>query len=169
MEFYENKRTWYLDELIPDYETFKEQIVNMIKLPQGSSIDEWYNQYFWQNFYNKYCKSNVAYINPNHFYQDLMTMYNDVVLRNSTRLQKLYKLYNLSPDDISLLSETVNNFATQMNREIQPNEIINRVRDQAHARVNGGSLERLFAFITNIPTLDLLGELEVFKRLFIII
>lgn len=169
MEFYENKRTWYLDELIPDYATFKEKISGMIMLPNGATLDDWYNQYFWQNFYNKYCKSNVAYINPNHFYQDLMTLYNDVVMRNSSKIQKLYELYNLSNEDIALLNETVNNFATQMNRAIQPNEIIDRVRDQAHARVSGGNLERLFAFITNVPTLDLQGELEAFKRLFIII
>lgn len=167
MYYFRNKNTWYLDDIIPDYDTWKTQISDMCIAPENQSIMSWYDHLFWQNFYNKFCKSNVSYINQNHFLQDLMTMYNDTVYRNQYKIQTLFDLYNLSIDDITLLNDSVANFATQMNREIQPNEIINRVRDQTHGRVSGGKLERLYTFITNIPTLDIQGELEPYKQLFL--
>lgn len=101
------KITFYFKDIFPDLNAFKAAMLNYSELSTTEAIHATLFRYL----YNHYCNSNIAYITEDAFKRHFFEYYDDTFKQYKKRLELIGLMYDVTADDIQLLSQTINAIA----------------------------------------------------------
>lgn len=150
--------TFYFQDVIPDYDTWKAIMTEygVIDYDTASAevtaFDEWAYNVLKRRFYNV----NIRYTEPEAFYAALSLVYENRYKMYIQQKSIIDKLYNLTDDELSLISQAINNAANNPNDEpTDPKQPLQFVSAQTFQYVQDNKLKAYLTAVNNLPSLKM--------------
>lgn len=99
--------TFYFKDIFSDFNSFKDYINEYTDINK----DDILNVYIYKYMYSKYCNSNINYDTIDSFKRHFGITYEDTFEQLKMRRKLIDAEYNLTLDEITVITKVVNNFA----------------------------------------------------------
>lgn len=118
-------------DIIPDYASFQDFIAEYTEINKNDLL----NAYLYKFLNNRYANSNIRYDTADAFLSNFGISYEDNFSSMKMRQKICDELYSLSPNDLAILSESVQSIALNDNStNINPLEIATFSSEQTASR-----------------------------------
>lgn len=121
--------------ILPDYQAFLDFIVDYTMVPAISQL----NAYLYKFLMNRFANSNIRYDSVDAFLSNFGITYEDGFCVMQARQKICDALYNLSADEIAVISENITNTALTDNSYLQNplDQVANFSSEQVSSRDKG--------------------------------
>ena len=162
-----SKITFYFKDIFPDLDAFKTQMAVYSAMVPTDAI----HVSLYKRLYNRYCNSNVAYLTEDAFMRHFFNYYDDVCDQYKKRLELIGLMYQVTADDIQMLSQTLNAIANNDDTALTNplDTLASYVSMQQGSKVKGNKLEAFINAIDKIKDRLILDFLKQFTSLFFFI
>lgn len=156
------KLTFYFDDVIPDYATWK------LYVSKDIEKDDIIDNLFFTQLLSRYRKSQIAYTNQEFFIEELKICYRNVYGKYAGIYNTSKKIQALTDDELKFLRDIVSNISLRPTTQVtNVNEIFTYINEQRRNFATGSPLDRYLLFIANMPTYWLDEFAKDFEYLFL--
>ena len=157
--------TFYFSDIFPTYTSWQEFSQQLLgdKYEDNAEFD----LFCYNNLARKYGGCNIRYLEPEAFICELSIVYYDKFEAYKKQKEIINNMYNLTADDLVMISEGISNIANNPNYTIpDPKKPVDYMSAQTYSLENNNKLKAYFESLEQIPTLRLIEFLDSFSYLF---
>lgn len=147
--------TFYFNEIIPDYETWKANVEQLGLIDYEDPIDARFDLFCYNLVSRQYHDVNVRYDSPFAFLGALLNVYLNKYNQFKKEKELIDEIYKLTLDDIELMNTTLSNMANNPNDEVEDaTRPLNYISAQTYQRLTDNRFKAYMTALNNIPTLN---------------
>lgn len=163
-----SKITFYLADLIPDFNTFKAYCSEVpIDYESLTQLEKDALEHCYNLLMRRYGHANVRYTTPEAFYNALAIPLDDEFKRYAKRLYIIGEAYKLTLGDFAELNRAIQNYANNPNDAVsQPLEPLSYISSQTFMANISNKLQAYLVAIDSLPSEYDEEFLSKFKDLF---
>lgn len=161
-------------DIFESYEKFKEftdAFGLYVSDPTSEDFDEFaetFNQHIYYVLYNRYVGCSVAYDTEDLFLAEFGIAYQQFFNQFLYKKKLTDELYKLSLDDLSIVSESLNNFSNNTNKlTTDAWELLNYVSQQSRGRAKSGKLITYINALRQMPDAQIGAMIQAFDYLWL--
>ena len=153
-------------EIFPNYEFFKEKILEESILP-AADIDEPTLKYIWALMYRSFGNIEVMYTVKQDFIDRFLNEFEDYFAKIKREREIISKIHKLSDDELLIVSESINNFANNPNDLPEdPTKPLSYISNQNWGRITNGKIAAYLQALNNLPSYRSGEIIKKFRPLF---
>lgn len=145
--------TFYLKEIIPDKEAFKNFLTEFEVVDITVPENEIFADYLFKILFRKYHNSNVQYDTPDDFKSDLANILEDSFFKFKKQVDLSKKIAELTDEELLTMTTALANSANNPNsKPVDPTKPFEFVGAQAFTLAKNGKFQAYLTALNNIPT-----------------
>lgn len=153
--------TFYFNEIIPDYETWKANVEQLGIIDYNDPLDAQFDVFCYNLIDRQYHNVNVRYNTPYAFLGSLLNVYLNKYKLFKKEKELIDEIYKLSLKDIELINTTLSNMANNPNDEPNdPTKPLNFISAQTYQQLTDNRFKAYFNALNNMPTLNVFKFLK---------
>lgn len=162
--------TFKFEQCFKNYSEFKALTDDLELYAADDVVSESFNKYFFSILYLRWKGNSISYQTIDEFKMAFAFVYTDIFKKYRMQKALIDKVYELSNEDIEILTESISNGAYNPNTAPKkPFELINFVSAQNATRLKNSKLAAYLGAIKNAPTLNAREMTDAFEELFMLI
>lgn len=163
-------KTFLFEEIFPNYKEFKSLTDDLQLYNADDLVSEAFNQYFFSIIYLRWKGNSINYGTIADFQRSFSLVYTDIFKKYKMQKELIDKVYQLSADDLEVLTESISNGAYNPNTApTEKWELIKYISSQNASRLKNSKLNAYITAIKNAPTLQVREMTDAFEDLFMLI
>lgn len=159
--------TFYFKEIFGSYDDFKLFLSEFTNIDPEDSL----NVTLFGYLFNKYCNSNVNYDTIDAFKRNFAIVYENIFAQYKFRVDKINKVYELSDEDLNVISYGINNVALNDNSAIENalDDVVDFVTSQTSNKQKANKFMSYLNALKDVNDRYIVDYLDKFRKLFIAI
>lgn len=152
----ETSFTYYFEEIFPSYNDWYEFINSSSYIDLDDSSNARFDEYCFNLLFRHYNHQNIRYSSIEGFLGELLNVYENKFEQFKKEKNLIDTIYQLTNDDLKLVSTTLSNFANSPNFDIvNPLQPLQYISSQTFSNVESNKLRAYLDALNNMPSLNI--------------